>query len=328
MLSRVAENIYWMARYIERAENTARLVNVTSNLLLDLPSQGCADQQCAWSNLIAITGNQEGFTKRQLSGTEENVTRFLLVDRENPFSMASAIQYARANLRTSRENFPKEAWEYLNDIHLLVSHRLPQEIQGANRYQDLMEVIRGCQTFTGMLFSSMSRDWAFEFFRMGQNLERADMTTRILDARASALEREQANAKSSGIEPLLPFVNVQWLSVLRSVSGEMMYRRHHNPRVQGAEVVTFLLKDRRFPRAFAHSAGRVDECLAKLVRNHHPRALIYDMLAVVDQADPHRLLEHGLHQFLDDLQIQLGRLHDLIAATYFTTSHPEVDHAA
>ncbi|MBF0283785.1 MAG: alpha-E domain-containing protein [Magnetococcales bacterium] len=310
MLSRVAENIYWMGRYMERAENTARLINVTTNLLLDMP-RWLPELGEGWDRLISITGSHQSFQGRE--PTEENVVGFLVDCRDYPGSVISCLHQARENMRTTREIFPREAWEYLNDLYLRAREDVGRSLGAAERHPFLTEVIEGSQKVTGLLHGAMSRDEAFEFFLLGQNLERADMTTRILDVRAASL------SNSAG-RTLLPYENSQWLAVLRSVSGLQMYRRHVISRISGTDVLRFLLMDRRFPRAFLRCLYAADASLARLPRNAAVREMVYQVAAMVESAPLDRLLQTGLREFLDQLQVELGEMHLRLVESYFQTS--------
>ncbi|MBF0628855.1 MAG: alpha-E domain-containing protein [Magnetococcales bacterium] len=301
MLSRVAENIYWMGRHLERAENTARLVSVTGQVLLDQPGNG---KEQGWRRLVTITGCDAEFAKTGEQAGEEGVTRFLLVVADNPSSLIASIAYARENLRTMRDIFPQELWEGINDLSLFLREDGESGIAAAHRHDFLGEVIGRCQTLMGMLVGTLSRGPAFDFFSMGQHMERADMCTRILDVDVAAG---------------LPLVGMDslWLNLLRSVSGEPMYRRHVNPRISAVDVVTFLLRDRRFPRAFQFCLLEVERCLETLDHNALSIQLLKRTERRVDTQDVAVLIETGPGMFMDELQQALQKLHEIITATYF-----------
>ncbi len=183
MLSRVAERMYWAARYLERVENTARLVSVYDNLLFDLPRS----VNIGWFNLVVINSGTELFHERYRVQDERNVVKFMLADDTNPSSMLSSLQMLRENIRTARDVLPAEAWELVNELQLYARKNIQQGINRSARHAFLNHVIEGCQGINGLFGSSMSRDAAWDFLRLGCNLERADMTTRLLDAGAAAL---------------------------------------------------------------------------------------------------------------------------------------------
>jgi uncharacterized alpha-E superfamily protein len=311
MLSRVAENIYWMARYIERAEDTARLVNVTTNLVLDLPKKVSFE----WGTLLDITGYGELFKERYGVADERNVVRFMVGDSHNTGSVIRSLDNARENARTIRDISPREAWEQINHLYLKCKGDLQFGLSRQGRHDYLRWTILGAQTITGMLAGTMNHDSGYAFLRMGRNLERADMTTRIIDVRSVNLLAEQP-------AELAPFENIQWMSVLKSLTGYQMYRRSMQVRVLRPEVLKFLFQDKRFPRSFYHAVCEVESCLRDLPRNEAPLRQVVQLQRMVLDAKPERLDQAGLHQFIDDLQLQLVEIHDQIAANYFTVALP------
>ncbi|WP_312914369.1 alpha-E domain-containing protein [Candidatus Competibacter phosphatis] len=182
MLSRVAQNIYWMARQIERAEDTARIINVNSNLLLDLPR----NTTFGWLPLIFIVGAEKLFFEKDPNrlADETAVVKFLISDRDNPGSIISSLAAARENLRTTRDTVPQDAWEQVNGLYIYARDHVPTR---RGRFEFMRRVIHGAQQINGMLSGAMSRTAAYDFVRLGRYLERADMTTRILDVRSANL---------------------------------------------------------------------------------------------------------------------------------------------
>ena len=306
MLSRVAENIYWMARYIERAENTARLINVTSNLVLDLPKRVSFE----WRTLVDITGYSEPFEEHYTTADDRNVVKFLVGDVRNPGSIMRSLESARENARTIRDIIPREAWEQINHLSLRCKSNLQLGLSRQGRYDYLRWTILGAQTITGMLAGTMTHDAGYDFLRMGRNLERADMTTRIIDVRSANLLAEQPM-------DLAPFENIQWMSVLKSLTAYQMYRRAIQVRVRRPDVLKFLLQNPHFPRALYHSLCEMEACLKNLPRNDKPLTAVKDLENGLLKADPAHLKQAELHAFIDDLQIDLAAIHDTIAATYF-----------
>ncbi|MFP3873227.1 MAG: alpha-E domain-containing protein [Thiohalophilus sp.] len=306
MLSRVASNIYWMARYIERAENTARLVNVNSNLLLDLPKR----VRLGWEPIIDILGNHDLFYQRHDTADERHVVRFMVSEQANPGSILSCLRMARENARTIRDIIPREAWEQINQNHLLAREEATGSLGRRKRDDFLRHIILGAQTVTGMLAGTMTHDEGYDFLRMGRNLERADMTTRIVDVRSASLLPEMS-------EDLSPFENIQWVSVLKSLTAYQMYRREMRIRVRRPDVLRFLLQERRFPRAFYHSTCEVENCLQHLPHNDKPMKILTRLQKKVLGAKLEQLQQEELHGFVDILQFDLARLHNEISASYF-----------
>jgi len=213
MLARVAENIYWLARYLERAENTARLISVNANLLLDL-QRGYA---LGWLPLIDITGSRLAFDSQKRRSDEREIVQFLLAEAENPGSISASLNAARENARTLRDILPDEAWEILNEFFQEFTAELPTGLNRRTRYNFLKRIVLASQTLAGVLDGTMSRTDAYTFLMLGRNLERADMTSRIVDVRSAQIL--PADASDLG-----PFHTIQWISVLRSLSGQHMYR--------------------------------------------------------------------------------------------------------
>ena len=229
MLARVVENVYWLARYIERVENTARLVSVNTNLLLDLP-KGLAP---GWQPLIDITGSRTMFDARGIRADEREIVQFLLADPENPGSIVSSFKRARENARTLRDILPTEAWELLNQSFLEFIEELSTGLNKRTRFNFLKRIVLTSQTITGALEGTMNRNDAYTFLMLGRNVERADMTSRIVDVRSAQLLPDDA-------PELRPFDTIQWVSVLKSLSGYEMYRLSRRTRVSRTDVLEFV----------------------------------------------------------------------------------------
>ncbi len=166
MLSRSAERLYWLARYLERTENIARLVNVHMNLLMDLPK----GVEMGWQQLIMINASQEEFSQKYSLANERNITRFLLADYTFSGSLISSLSAARENIRTSRELLPDEAWEQVNEMYLFAKNNLETVVNRRQRVLFLKEIIRSCQRFTGLLSGYMSHNHPYRFIRLGRNI--------------------------------------------------------------------------------------------------------------------------------------------------------------
>ncbi|MGD2055919.1 MAG: alpha-E domain-containing protein, partial [Gammaproteobacteria bacterium] len=232
LLSSVAEHIYWMARYIERAENTARIILVHNNLMLDMPRSIAI----GWDPLVYIMGKMDQFLERYGDTGERNVVRFLVADRHNPNCISNSLAQARENLRTTRAIVPRAAWETLNDLYEFSRENATGGISRRGRYGYMKRVVDSCQLLTGKLSGTMSHDLTYEFLRIGRNMERADMTSRVIDVRATNLLPKQT-------DELKPFDDIQWKSVLDSLMAYQMYRRHVHVRVRGRPALRFLLQE-------------------------------------------------------------------------------------
>ncbi len=306
MLSRVAEKMYWFGRHVERAENTARLINVNANLILDLPKMG----QQIWGSMIDISGCAEGFYEKYNVANERNVLRFMLAEESNPVSMVETIKMARENARITREIIPIECWEKINALYLYVRKNTDKGIKRDGRHKFLNDIITFCNQITGLMFGGMSHGSAYSFVRIGRNLERADMGTRIVDVGCLNLLKEKKATPGS-------FDDLLWMNVLRSLSAYQMYRQHVKDRVNGEDVVAFLMKDIDFPRSTAHCLAELNSCFRKLPRNDSPLRSLTHSQRLVGEADISKLMKTGLHQFIDDIQIDLGEIHIEVAHTWF-----------
>lgn len=311
LLSRVAERVYWQARYLERAENTARLLSVFSALLMDLPP----GTKLGWQSLVQITGNEKSFDQRFKQATERNVMQYLLAER-NGASILDMLAAARENARTTREIMPTEAFELINELFLHAKDKIEKGVSRGERYEFLDDLVNDSQQIWGLLAGTMSRDAAYSFVRMGRSLERADMTTRIVDVGSSkllpSLEIEGGDAES-----LEPYENILWMNVLRSSSAYQMYRQHVRERIKAQEVVRFLLQDEEFPRATIHNLTTLTKVLHKLPNHSKVKWQVDKARKIVRDADIEKLLRRGLLRYLDNVQIEIAKVHFKIAETWF-----------
>ena len=306
MLSRVAEEIYWMARYIERAENLARLITVNTHLLMDIPKR----IRLGWEPIIEIIGGHDLFYDQYSEASEQSVIRFIVTDTNNPGSILTSLSMARNNARTVRDIIPREAWEQINQLFLTAKGDAQSILTHRHRFDCLKRIILGAQTITGMLAGTMTHDEAYDFLRMGRNLERADITTRLIDVRSASLLPELS-------VDLAPFETIQWMSVLKSLTAYQMYRREIRGRVRRPDVLKFLIQERRFPRAFYHTLCEVENCLQHLPHNKKPLKELTQLQRKAASAKPDILKQEELHSFIDILQLGLGKMHNEIATSYF-----------
>jgi uncharacterized alpha-E superfamily protein len=315
MLSRVAERVYWMARYMERTENIARMVNAYMQLMLDLPK----NLQPGWQQLIYVTGGNAIFYKHYRNPNERNTIKFLLADHFNPGSIYNSLSLARENLRTTRDIVPPEAFEHVNELYLYAKGNIESAIIRRGRYIYLSNLVKGCQQISGLLSGTMSHDTAYDFLRIGRNLERSDMTSRIVDVGAAVLLPRQEERQASD--------NILWAYLLKSLSADQMYRQHIRWRVEGKHVVRYLLRDSLFPRSVAH-------CLAVMVSSfeHLPRSDtaahgVAGLQRLLNEVDIDSMAVPELHEFIDDLQTEMAKVHEHIVSTWFKLDqdvHPKV----
>lgn len=312
MLSRSAERLYWLARYLERTENIARLVSVHMNLLMDLPN----GVEMGWLQLIRINSSEQQFYEKYKIANERNVTRFLLVDETYYGSLFSSLSAARENIRTSRDLLPDEAWEQVNEMYLFTKNNLDSVYNRTSRISLLNEILKGCQRFTGLLSGYMSHNHPYRFIRLGRNIERADMTSRILDL-ASLLLAESRSDEMRQYETIL------WVNILKSLNAQLMYRQHVRSSVNGDDVLNFLLLNTTLPRAVACCVAEIADAINALPNNDSlPEALV-NLKAYVQSIDTRQTTQAQLREILDDLQNKLGELHDRISNNWFLQAPAE-----
>jgi uncharacterized alpha-E superfamily protein len=309
MLARVVENVYWLSRYLERAENTARIIGVNTNLLLDLPG-GIAP---GWLPLVDICGNRAEFDAQGHKGAksdERDVVTFLIADQSNPGSICSSLHMARENARTLREILPTEAWEFLNQFFSEFTHDAATGINKRTRFEFLKRVVIGLQSIAGILDGTMNRNDAYTFMTLGRSLERADMTSRIVDVRSAQLLPAET-------PELRPFESVQWMSVLKSLSGYQMYRLRMRTRVHRTDVLQFLLRDDQFPRSCRFCLSQVESCLTSLPRSEGVLEVLEAAASFIERAPLATLDQPGLHDLIDTLQLRISDVHARLAQNYF-----------
>jgi uncharacterized alpha-E superfamily protein len=310
LLSRAADSIYWMARYIERAENVARFIDVNLHLQLDLPLEPAYQ----WQPLIDTSGDAAKFRERHGKAKKSNVIKFLVWDTNNLNSIASCLRAARENARSVREIISSEMWEQVNSMYLKIQSQRAQP--ESDRLADMLRGIRlGCHMFEGVTDATMSYNEAWHFLRMGRQLERADKTSRILDVKYFML---LPSAHSIGT----PYDDIHWSAVLKSVSGFEMYRKRHG-RIDPQNIVNFLVLDREFPRAIRHSLRAADESLHAITGTpmgscHFPseRALA-PLRAELDYTSVENIISQGLHEYLDSLQVRMNAIDSVLGSDFF-----------
>ena len=306
MLSRVAETIYWIGRYQERAENTARLINVNTNLLLDLP-KGVTP---GWEALIRILGCEAAYAERHDEISERRVLNYLISDETNPGSILSTLAFARENARTIREILPREAWEKLNTFYQEMRDNKQTSYARQGRQDYLQKIIEKVQEHTGLMAGTMNHNIAYKFLNLGRKLERAEMTTRILNVHSEKPIPDDMNE-------LDPYQDLLWMSMLKSLSAYQMYRQSMQTRINGIAVLTFLFQNEEFPRSLAYCIENMAYSLSCLPNNDEALNILRHFEQTIAKASMSEINNDMLHEFIDQLQICLGSLHNAIAKTYF-----------
>jgi uncharacterized alpha-E superfamily protein len=308
MLSRVASSIYWMARYVERAENLARFIEVASSVSLDQPDSGVEQ----WEPLVRATGDEEYFEDVFGDFSSDNVKAFLTFDAEYHSSILTAVNCARENARTVREAISSEAWEQLNTLyHFVREASLMKRTQEPAFYDD---IVQHCYMFTGILNSTMTRDTGWHFANVGQSLERADKISRILDVKYFTLLRAVSDVDT-------PVDDLLWSAVLRSTCAFEMFRKEFHA-ITVPRIVNFLILNQRFPRAIRHC---IEETRASLLQISGPVSELQNeslqkaelLIAELCSTDAETIINSGMHEFIDAIQMSLNAISTAIDDTYF-----------
>ncbi|MEE4173854.1 MAG: alpha-E domain-containing protein [Xanthomonadales bacterium] len=305
MLSRAAERVYWTGRYLERAENTARIVQQYSQLLLDLPDEVGVH----WNELVRIFGATGAFEARPGESDESAVFRFLVSDVKSHSSLAASIRMARDNVRNTRDLLPQESWEAVNELDQFARSNLASAEDGEDRFEVLSECIARCLQIDGVLVGTMSHGAPYQFLLLGQSMERADMTSRIIDVGAAYVR--------SAPEIVERFDSVLGTNVLKSVSGFQMYRQYCQPQVEGRRVVQFLLRDEQFPRSIACALSRAESACRHLPRGDAALEELRGVLTPLGETLNPELTADDVPRIVDRLQQRLNAVHRAVAETWF-----------
>lgn len=317
MLSRVANSIYWMSRYMERAENVARFIHVNVNFILDYPEQ---EGVGSWEPLVITSGDQDDFFKRFSEACEDNVLYFLIFDEKNPNSILSCLMKARENGRALQDTISSEMWEALNQIYLLV-----QKNSKKKQFKDLNSFLNQIKSanhlFVGISDSVMSHSESWHFLRLGRLLERADKTARILDVKYFAL-KPQTNVPLS-----LAYESIVWAALLKSVSSLEMYRKIHN-RAQAKNVLDFLILNHDFPRSLYSCLKMALDSMKYICLGFEqiPSAQLElkKLFLSVERLQISELLSgDNLHHFIDKFQQDLNHISNKIDECFFAAKSPK-----
>lgn len=319
MLSRVANSIYWMARYIERAENTARFVDVNLHLMLDGP----VESKEQWEPLVIISGDYEQFKEKYGSATKDNVIQFLTFDTENPNSIISSVSSARENARTVREIISSEMWAQINKFYYSLLDAEKSGVALDTPYDFYNQIKLQSHLFIGITDTTMSHGEAWHFDRLGRLLERADKTSRILDAKYFMLLPRVEDVGT-------PIDNIGWAALLNSASAFEMYRKKFR-RITPTDVALFLILDLKFPRSIRYCLLKAQVSLHEITgttigtfTNKAERRL-GRLRSDLDYANIDEIISQGLHEFLDDFQTKLNGVGDAIFDTFFSLRPADKD---
>jgi uncharacterized alpha-E superfamily protein len=315
VLSRVADSLYWMNRYIERAENIARFIHVNLHLQLDLPN----DSGNQWFPLVRTTGDEEIFEERFGTATQDKVIQFLTFDRENPNSVLSCLRAARENARSIRETISSEMWQQLNSFYLDIHHSDASALASDAPHEFFTSIITNSHLFVGTTDATMSHNEGWHFGRLGRMIERADKTSRILDVKYYILLPQ--------IEYVgMAYDTIQWAALLKSASALEMYRKEYNT-ITPYTVSEFLLQNRKFPRSVIYCLRTAEDSLQFITsENDLPTCdAQYRLENLADRiaARPIKeIIRQGLHEYLDDFQTELNAVDDAMYQAFLSVRNP------
>jgi uncharacterized alpha-E superfamily protein len=301
-----------MNRYLERAENYARFMDVNYNLSLELPPNEIEQ----WQPLIVITGDWELYESLNPKVEKSTVIFFLAFDERNPNSIYNCIINARENARAIRTEITKEVWEQINALHFLVKDGLESE-----RYKDenlrgfFTEIKNGCQLVYGMYDATISRSEGWNFAKLGQAIERADKTSRVLDAKYHFL-LDSPNQVGSSIDL------IQWAALLKSVSAYDMYRKKCG-KLTPAKIAEFMILDREFPRSILACLIRAERSVVALSGSSSGFSNIAQkqlgmLKSQLEYVDINDIIDQGMHEYLDEIQRKLNDISSAIYNSFFS----------
>ena len=310
LLARYADSLFWVARYVERTENLARILDVNETFSRD--ARGTQN----WLSIVQLFADEERFSARHAEADADSVLDFYVLDRTNPTSIVSDINAAWANARVLRPLISTEMWVHLNVFHNRLSALDPGELAPGRRNHFFARVKEACQTHTGITEGTFYRDQGWYFYEMGRYIERADQTTRLLDMKYHLLLPRPQDVGS-------PVDVSQWNALLRSAAGYHAYRRMESGGITPNQVAGFLLLNPRFPRSVYLSVRQTETLLGDLkarygLRGGNAAAEVLDALrALLGTLTIAEILQQGLHEFLDLVQLRLNEVTEHLGRAFF-----------
>ena len=300
MLSRVADNLYWMSRYMERAENLARLMLVSTEMLLDSSVLGRRARGEYWMPVLVATAMEGAFAELYPRPGASDVARFFALDARNPDSILSCVRQARENARTVRDQISDEMWTELNALHLFIGSGEGREMHERSPQAFYEKVIQSSLLFDGITMATLSRTEGWQFLQLGRYLERADKTSRFLDIRTQTVEELDA------------LQQIQGSTILRACSAAAAFRRIYGTDFGDANILEFLLLSIEFPRSVRFCVRAVDDVLHQISGtptgqySNGAEKVTGSLLAKLNFAGVQEVLDRGVHSYIDDLQMALN----------------------
>jgi uncharacterized alpha-E superfamily protein len=308
MLSRVANSLFWMSRYIERAENIARLLDVNLQLLLDFRSLD-DEKMCAhWMPIVQTTGDQESFVEQHQRATAAAVADFMVFREENPNSIVSSICQARENARMVRDQITQETWEELNRLYLFMLSPQARRMWHDSPTDFFNQIKASSLQLVGLSYATHIHNEGWWFSQAGRFIERADKTSRILDLRYHTLPARGVPGAVSQTDAL------EWSAVLRSCSAWDAFKSIYGAEVHPRHVAEFLLLNEDFPRSIRFCVERLNDALRRISGvserrfSNDAEKLCGRLAAELQFVTIEEIFEHGLHDYLDLVQLKLNNI--------------------
>jgi uncharacterized alpha-E superfamily protein len=313
VLSRIADSLYWMSRYLERAGDTARLIEI--NLLYLLEAEDALSPAAQWGPLLSINGSEDAYATCYPGAeiTAHKMIQFMTQERSNPNAIRTSLRLARENARVVRDRISKEMWEAMNELWLQMDRQLQSPLLPERAARVYAEVRNGVARFHGLTSNTMMRGEGWDFYLLGTFLERADMTARILDVKYHLLLPDLSMVGS-------PLDYYQWAALLRSLSGFEAFRRKYHAGLRPIDVGEFVIFERDFPRSLRFCVDRLHNALEDIGAPAPDSPSTASMRVLVERLGKltaERVFQQGLHEFLQDFLDQISDLHAALAADYF-----------
>lgn len=310
MISRLADNSFWLGRYVERAENLARIIDVNETYARD--GQGTQE----WRSIVALHADDDAFYARHKAATAEAVIHFYLLDKGNPDSIVSTIAAARENARSLRHMISTEVWTHLNVLHANLRSLTGRDIRLTELSRLLGVLKQECQAHTGIVEGTLYRDEVWCYWQIGKVIERADQTTRLLDIKYMGTTPDVADDTDV-------VTRSQWDTLLRSAAGYHAFRRISPQGLTPENIANFLLFDRRFPRSVLVSLDACSSLFGVLEREyglrrvHETRRAADEFRTRLSRMSIKAQPADEVHDLLDEIQIRLAGLSDLLRRSLF-----------
>ncbi|NTW51703.1 MAG: alpha-E domain-containing protein [Chlorobiaceae bacterium] len=327
MLSRVAESLFWMSRYFERAENTARFLDVNFNLMLDLNSITDVDHPNYWKPLIMVMSNLDNFNAHYQEYNVHTVTDYLVFNRQNTSSILSSISMARENARSIIESISSEMWEQVNNLYHFLQSVTPQQVH-TDPYSFYKEIKNASHLFQGITDNTFSRNEGWDFVQIGKYLERADNAARLIDVKYHMLMPK----RGQHLDLVKDSVDIiQWMAVLKSCSALEAFRKVYLSKIDPDNILRFLILDRTFPRSITFSICAAQEALWRISGSSLHRyvnnvdRLIGKTDAELSYTTVEDIFHKGVHEFLEEIEHGLIRIGEQLHLLYFAYHTPKIE---